>query len=207
MGGTPPPSDFGLENYARLAAACAADLGCDVVVGHSIGANVALEMVGSGLFKGPAVLLCPSLSRTDEAMVLRALDRLTGVLGHWPYAAMIGVFGAAMKHMPLPVGRRDVPAAEFAKNDPRVTRRMMRSYLTYLDRDGSVASRLCDAGVPAWVVHGERDDGGLTDDERRTLEACPRTQVITIPGASYFTQIEHPALVAELVVKAIAELP
>ena len=33
-----------MENYARLMAGLAADLGCDVVVGHSMGANVALEM-------------------------------------------------------------------------------------------------------------------------------------------------------------------
>lgn len=35
----------------------------------------------------------------------------------------------------------------------------------YLDRHGSVASRLCEAGVPAWVVHGERGDGGVTADQ------------------------------------------
>ncbi len=57
--------------------------------------------------------------------------------------------------------------------------------------------------MPAWVVHGERGDGGLTDEERRTLEACPRTNVITIPGASYFTASEEPALVAGLIVKAL----
>ena len=36
-----------MENYARLMAGLAADLGCDVVVGHSMGANVALEMAGA----------------------------------------------------------------------------------------------------------------------------------------------------------------
>ena len=59
--------------------------------------------------------------------------------------------------------------------------------------------------MPAWVVHGERGDGGITDDERRTLEACPRMRVITIPGASYFTPNEEPALVARLVVGALGQ--
>jgi pimeloyl-ACP methyl ester carboxylesterase len=96
-----------------------------------------------------------------------------------------------------------VLAAEFRKNDPRVNRRMVHCYFKYLDRYGSVASRLCGADVPAWVVHGERGDGGVTDEERRTLEACPQIRVITIPGPSYFTPNEEPALVAKLIVEAL----
>jgi hypothetical protein len=68
MGGTPAPRDLSIENLARLTAQCAADLGCDVVVGISMGANIALEMAGSGAFSGPLVLLAPSFSRQDEAV-------------------------------------------------------------------------------------------------------------------------------------------
>jgi pimeloyl-ACP methyl ester carboxylesterase len=70
-GGTPAPADLSVENYARLAARCAADLGCAVVAGHSMGANVALEMAASGAFSGPLVLLAPSFSRQDESMFIR----------------------------------------------------------------------------------------------------------------------------------------
>jgi pimeloyl-ACP methyl ester carboxylesterase len=116
---------------------------------------------------------------------------------------MLKMMGPAMKRMPLPPDRREVLAAEFRKNDPRVMRRGIHCYFQYLDRYGSVAPRLCAAGVPAWVVHGERGDGGITDDERRTLEACPQIRVITIPGASYLTPNEEPALVARLVGEAL----
>ena len=51
-GGTPAPEDVNIENYSRLTSELAADLGCDVIVGHSMGANVALEMAGSGAFSG-----------------------------------------------------------------------------------------------------------------------------------------------------------
>jgi hypothetical protein len=61
----------------------------------------------------------------------------------------------------------------------------------------------CDTST-ATVVHGERGDGGITAEERSTLEACPLMTVITIPGASYFTPNEEPALVAGLVVEALA---
>jgi len=203
MGGTPAPEDLSIENLARMAAQCAADLGCDVVVGFSMGATIALEMAGSGAFCGPLVLLAPSFSRRDEAVFFRLLERLARVLGHLPFAAMLKMMGPAMKHMPLPQERREVLAAEFRKNDPRVVRRGVHCYFQYLNRHGSVASRLCEADVPAWVVHGERGDGGITDDERRMLEACPRIRVITIPGASYLTPNEEPALVAKLVIEAL----
>ena len=56
------------------------------------------------------------------------------------------------------------------------------------------------------MVHGERGDGGITEDERRTLEASPRIRVITIPGASYFMPNEEPALVAKLLLEALDQV-
>ncbi|MDQ3156781.1 MAG: alpha/beta hydrolase, partial [Actinomycetota bacterium] len=88
-GGTAAPDDVSIENNARLACELAADLGCDAVVGHSLGANVALEMAASKSFTGPLVLLAPSFSREDESKFLRALDRLSSVAGHLPYVAML----------------------------------------------------------------------------------------------------------------------
>jgi pimeloyl-ACP methyl ester carboxylesterase len=69
--GTPPPDDFSIESYARLAAELAVDNGCDVVVGFSMGASVALEMAASGAFKGPLVLLGVSLEVAQVAVEFR----------------------------------------------------------------------------------------------------------------------------------------
>jgi pimeloyl-ACP methyl ester carboxylesterase len=204
-GGTPPPSDFSIENYARMAGQCASDLRCDAVVGHSIGANVALEMAGSGAFRGPIVLLAPSFSRRDESMFIRALDRLSRLLGALPYGAMRKLMGGVFQGSPLPPERREVLTAELVKNDPPVMRAGIHSYLRYLDRHGEVASRLCAAGVRAWVVHGETGDGGVTDSERRILDSCADITVMTIPGASMFTASEEPALVAGLVIDALEQ--
>lgn len=204
-GGSPAPRDTSVENYARLAGECAAELGCDVVVGHSMGATVALEMAGSGVFPGPVILLAPSFSRQDEAVFLRALDRLARVLGHLPYSAMLKLVGGMARQSPLPPDRVASLIADLRRNDPSAVRRTVHDYLRYLDRHGTVAPRLCQAGVPAWVVHGESGDGGVSDAERRTLEACPRVSVVTIPGPSFFTPNEEPALVAKLVVEALAK--
>jgi pimeloyl-ACP methyl ester carboxylesterase len=79
----------------------------------------------------------------------------------------------------------------------------MHAYLRYLDRYGSVASRLGESGVPAWVVHGESGDGGMTADERRVMQAYASVRIVTIPGPSFFTASEEPALVAGIVVQAL----
>lgn len=204
-GGTPPPDDMTIESYARSAGELAAMFACDVVVGHSMGANVALEMAAAGTFSGPLVLLAPSLSRKDESMFPRVLDRLGTVLGHLPAAAALKIIGPAMKGS-LPPDRLDELVADLHRNDPRVMRQHLRLYLRYLDRHGSVAARLCDAGVPAWVVYGDRDDVGITDDERRTLDQCPRTTIITIPGVGHFAANEEPGRVADIIVQALDTL-
>jgi hypothetical protein len=102
-----------------------------------------------------------------------------------------GDTAGARRHHPAarPEGRELRAARERACRRPRRRRRrgsqhgrVRRTALRYLDGYGSVAPRLCDSGVRAWVVHGETGDGGLTDEERRTLEACSRISVITIPA-------------------------
>src|SRR5437870_12148735 len=71
--GAPPPDDYAVENYARLASGLAKQVGACVVVGFSMGASVALEMVVSGDFAGPVVLLGISLAPKDEAAFFRAI--------------------------------------------------------------------------------------------------------------------------------------
>jgi pimeloyl-ACP methyl ester carboxylesterase len=202
FGGTPPPDDLSMESYAALASRLAVDLGCDVVVGHSLGANVAIEMASSGQFSGPLVLLSPSFSRKDESMFPRALDRVSRVLGHLPYSLMLKLVGPAMKSG-LPPSSRDVLIGELKKNDPRFLRRQTHLYLSYLDRHGSLAQRFCDSGVRAWLVFGERDDIGIADDERELLALAPHVNLVEIADAGHFTLNQKPSEIAALVIDAV----
>jgi pimeloyl-ACP methyl ester carboxylesterase len=204
-GGSPPLQDMSIEHYADLAAGLAAELRCDAVVGFSMGANVALEMVGSGAFHGPVILLAPCFSRKDEAAFLRGLDRLSLVFGHLPYSGMLRMVGMAVKGSDLPPERLDALVDVLSDNDPKEKRQAIHAYLDHLDRHGEVASRLADAEVPTWVVHGEKGDGGVTDDERDTLAAHPQITLVTIPGTVFFMPNEQPALVAGLVREALAQ--
>jgi pimeloyl-ACP methyl ester carboxylesterase len=83
----------------------------------------------------------------------------------------------------------------------------LHAYLRWLHRHEGSAERLCETDVPMWIVHAEKGDGGLTDDERRTLEACPHAHVVTIPGAVFFLPNEIPERVAEIIGEALAAVP
>jgi pimeloyl-ACP methyl ester carboxylesterase len=206
FGGTAPPDDLSMEGYAKRASRLAGDLGCDVVVGHSLGANVAIEMASGKEFSGPLVLLSPSFSRKDESLFPRVLDRLSRVIGHLPYALMLKLVGPAMKSS-LPAARREELIRELKKNDPRFLRRQTHLYLAYLDRHGSLVRRFCDSGSRAWVVFGASDDIGLAVDERAMLEATPHVTLVEIPEAGHFTLNQKPSAIAALVLEAVTSAP
>jgi hypothetical protein len=63
---------------------------------------------------------------------------------------------------------------------------------------------LCRSGVPTWVMHAEKGDGGLTDGERHTLEACSTVTIVTVPGSVFFLSNEVPDQVASVINDAVA---
>jgi pimeloyl-ACP methyl ester carboxylesterase len=204
--GTAAPGDFSIGTAARWAGDLADERGCDVVVGFSMGANVAVEMVATGAFSGPAVLLGIALSARDEPLFFRAICRLGDVLGGLPAATLLKMMGPVTKKVRVPAERQAEILSDLRSNDPRVMRKIFRDYLNYLHQQDDPAERLCRAEVPVWVVHSVKGDGGLTDDERRILGACPNTTVVTIPGATFFLPSEEPARIAEVVVQALARV-
>ena len=77
----PPGFDAGVEAYAAFAGNLARDLGCHAVVGHSFGANVAIEMAVGGHFGGHLILLAPTFSAEDEMRGLATFNRIGYVPG------------------------------------------------------------------------------------------------------------------------------
>jgi pimeloyl-ACP methyl ester carboxylesterase len=203
--GTPPPDDYSIENYARLAGELARRVGADVVVGFSIGGSVALEMVTSGSFAGPIVLLGISLSAEDEPAFFRAIVRLGSVLGSLPVTALAKGAASMVKRIPVPAERQSELREELGRNVPQDVRHALAEYVRWLHRHELRAQRLCQAGVPTWIAHAEKGDGGLTDDERRALETCPNVHLVTIPGKVFFLPNEVPEQIAAVVVEATAQ--
>jgi pimeloyl-ACP methyl ester carboxylesterase len=202
--GAPRLEDFSIESYAECVAELAAEVGVDAVVGFSLGAAVAVEMLTSRRFAGPTVLLGVSLSTKDEPAIFRAIVRLGAVFGTLPAVMLIKGAASMVKHVPVAADRQVELREDFARNVPRDTRTGLREYVRWLHQGGDRAERLCQTGVPTWIVHAEKGDGGLTEAERRTLETCSHTQVVTMPGRVFFIPNEAPQQVAELIIDALA---
>lgn len=202
--GAPAPRDCSVEEYARLTAEFAVRVRADVVVGFSMGATVAYEMVVSGAFVGPIVLLGVSLSAADEPAFLRAIIRLGSFLGTLPYAVLKKGAESMAKRAAVPPERQEQLRADFARNNTRDMRRGLEAYLRWLNRDDDPARRLCEAGTPTWVVHAEKGDGGLTEHERALLEACASVQIVTVPGHVFLLPNDVPARIADVINEAVA---
>jgi pimeloyl-ACP methyl ester carboxylesterase len=197
--GSRPPAEASMEHYAVLAGELATQTGADIVGGHSLGANVALEMAAADVHRAPLLLLSPSFSREDEVGSLGTLSRL----GQLPVAGAL-LWRLALAAIPrslskaIPAPRRKQLGASLASNDPAFCRRILPAYFAYLDAHGSVARRLCMSGVRATVAFGDADEIGLTAAERATLEACEDVEIVTVAGATHMLLVEQPRATADL---------
>jgi pimeloyl-ACP methyl ester carboxylesterase len=106
----------------------------------------------------------------------------------------------------VPAERQAELKDDFALNDAHDVTKALRAYIRWLGRGGDRARRLCDKGLPVWVVHAEKGDGGLTPHERSVLEGCPNVRVVTIPGHVFFLPNDVPGAIAEVIVDAAGEL-
>jgi pimeloyl-ACP methyl ester carboxylesterase len=50
----------------------------------------------------------------------------------------------------------------------------------------------------------ERDDVGVTDQERRWIDECPRVSLVMVPDAGHFTLNEKPARIADLILEMVS---
>ncbi len=206
--GTPAPHDVSIESYAKIAGDLARTLGCTVVVGHSFGANVAIEMVGARVFSGPLVLISPSFSSADEMKGMPFLVRFGRIplVGPLPWMALMKVIPSATKGR-LPADRKEELAAELKRSDAGFFRRSLGAYFAHLDRYQSLVPRLLESGVRSWVVFGEHDDTNLAEDERQQLERSPETKLVIIQDSGHFSMIDKASRIAELVLEAVDAAP
>jgi pimeloyl-ACP methyl ester carboxylesterase len=202
FGGVPLPSGFDatVESHAALAGSLAADLGCDAVLGHSFGANIALEMAAGGHFDGRLILLSPSFSREDEVKVLAVMNRIGYVPGVRTVVDAI-VFRSFAKMLAgnVPDARVAALAAEMAGADRKDVRLTTRRFFEYVDKHGTVVGRLCRSGVSAEVAFGDADDVGLTAAERSALESCATIRLHTVPDCGHMVINQRPEWVADLI--------
>lgn len=204
----PPGFDASVEAHAAFAGNLARDLECDAVVGHSFGANVAIEMAAGGYFDGHLILLAPTFSPEDEMKGLETFNRIgyVPVLRTLVTALLFRSFPKMLKGA-VPADRVDRLAAEMASSKRSDIRTNLRRSYEYLYRHGTLAGRLCRSGARAEVVFGEDDEVGMTTAERSTLESCPTTRLNFVPDCGHMLINQNPEWVAQLIVNVVAAAP
>jgi pimeloyl-ACP methyl ester carboxylesterase len=206
MAGAPATGDVSVPGLARAAGALASEHHCDVVVGFSHGANVALEMLLSGLFRGPVVLLGISLSTPDEAGFFRGVVRVAERAGSWPMSLLFKLVPLMARSADIAQPHKRELVEDLKQNRARDSVRLSAEYLDYIAAERDYARELAACGSPVWVVHAEKGDGGLTDAERATLEAAANVTLVTIPGSVFFLPDEAPEQVAAVIADALSRV-
>jgi pimeloyl-ACP methyl ester carboxylesterase len=201
--GLPAPDgfDFSIASYAALVEEFAAAESIDLIVGHSFGANVGIEIAARGRFGGKLLLLSPSLSREDEEDDLRSLDEAsqTPVVGTLVWLGINPTLKKGMRGR-LPEDRFDELIGEMKRNPRAANRAQVVGFFEHIAaHGGEVASRLATASTPVWLGRGDRDEVGITDAELAILDAAPHVTLKTIPGAAHFSITDAPHHVAQLV--------
>ena len=206
MAGAPISEDVSIPALSRRAGELAAAQRCDVVVGFSHGATVAVDMVLSGHFRGPVVLLGVSLTTEDEAAFFRGVVRASQKVGSWPLAVLFRLMPLMAKSAKTTEPHKKELIEDFKQNKARDAVRACVDYLDYIAEDRDFAAELAASGTPLWVVHAEKGDGGLTDAERAALEAAANVTLVTIPGSVFLLPDEAPRETAAAIAAAVAQL-
>ena len=206
MAGAPVSAEVSIPAVARRAGELARENACDVVVGFSYGATIALDMMLSGHFQGPVVLLGLSLTTPDESTFFRYVVRVSQKVGRWPMAILFRLMPLMARSAKTSERHKKDLIEDFKQNRAGDAVRVCGEYLDYIAADRNFAAELAASGSPVWVVHAEeKGDGGLTDAERATLEAAPNVTLVTIPGAVFLIPDEAPQRTAAVIADALKQ--
>ena len=206
MAGAPVSAEVAIPAVARRAGELARENACDVVVGFSYGATIALDMVLSGHFQGPVVLLGLSLTTPDDSTFFRYVVRMSQKVGRWPMAILFRLMPLMARSAKTSERHKKDLIEDFKQNRAGDAVRVCGEYLDYIAADRNFAAELAASGSPVWVVHAEeKGDGGLTDAERATLEAAPNVTLVTIPGAVFLIPDEAPQRTAAVIADALKQ--
>jgi pimeloyl-ACP methyl ester carboxylesterase len=204
MAGAPRTGDVSIPGLAHRAGELAKQHRCNVVVGFSHGATVALEMLLRGDFEGLVVLLGISLTTEDEAGFFNAAVRLSQAIGSWPMALLLKLMPLMARTARIPQPHKRELIKDLKQNRARDAVRLSAEYLDYIAADRDFAAELAASDSPVWVVHAEKGDGGLTDGERATLDAAANVTLVTVPGSVFLLPDEAPQRTAAVIATAVS---
>jgi pimeloyl-ACP methyl ester carboxylesterase len=200
-----PPEGFGYSTteYAELIEQLAEAERLDLLVGHSLSANILIEVAARGNYKGPVVLLGPCLRYKNEYRGVRILHRLEKIppLAARAYRATSRDFRRTMAGLIKPE-RLDEITADMQRTPPEENRAVINGYFDHIIKYGTLADRLADAAGVVHYVRGDNESVGFTRADVEKIVAQENVVTHTIEHSDHFTMLDNPEAVAAVIVNA-----
>jgi pimeloyl-ACP methyl ester carboxylesterase len=201
-----PPDGFTYSTieYAELVEELAESESLDLLVGHSLNANVLIEVAARGNYTGPVVLLGPCLRFKNEYRGVRVLRRLELIppLARRAYKATSEGFHDSMAGLIRP-DRLDLIVTDMQRTPPEQNRAVINGYFDHIDKYGTLARRLADATREIHYVRGDAESVGFDRDDIRRIVAQENIETHTIENSDHFTMLDNPTAVAQLIVSVL----
>ncbi|MFT4049631.1 MAG: alpha/beta hydrolase [Solirubrobacterales bacterium] len=202
FGANVAPEGFGFAttDYAESIEKLAAEQGVDVLVGHSLSANILIEVAARGAFTGPIVLLDPCLRYRNEYRGVRLLRRMELIppLAAWGYRSAAKNYRKTMAGL-VPPGRLDLIVSDMEMTPPEQNRSVIGGYFDHLEKWGTLADRLADATGEIHFVRGDAESIGFDREDVEKVVAQDNIITHTITNSDHMTMLDSPREVAELV--------
>jgi pimeloyl-ACP methyl ester carboxylesterase len=201
-----PPDEFtySTTEYAELIEQLAIDEKLDLLVGHSLSANILIEVAARENYAGPVVLLGPCLRVKNEYRGVRVLRRLERVppLARRAYKSTSESFHESMAGLIRPE-RLDLIVTDMQLTPPEQNRAVINGYFEHLEKYGTLANRLADAKGEIHYVRGDAESVGFDRDDIRRIVDQENIETHTIENADHFTMLDSPKAVAELIARVL----
>lgn len=192
-GSSLPPRDARLSDYADavIAVLDALAIPAAIVIGHSMGALVALEtaLAHPSRVRGVAALnavFCRSAEQRS-AVLARAESLAGGGSGASHEAAVARWFGAPVP-AELKASANLVSALLAACN----TVGYARTYALFAASDAAHRERLASLAVPALFMTADGDPNSTPDMSRAMARLAPQGRAEVLPGARHMMNLTHP---------------
>ena len=198
-GSPPPPEPAALGDYARQIRELMDGLGLGraAIVGHSMGALVALEFALAHPERVAAVIAMNAVycrSPAQRAAVAARAAALEGANTEgWRQAAIERWFGA-----PVPAGQMETAVwvgAALAAADPLG---YGRAYRLFARADAAHAGRLGALAMPVLFLTGALDPNSAPEMSRRMAAEAANGRAVVLPGARHMMSLTAPATVNQV---------
>ncbi len=173
-----------------------------VIVGHSMGARVALRVAVDHPRRARALVLLAAFAPGLANPVHDELEAAVAALTEEDVPAFARDFQQGTIARPVAAGFVETMIGESMRLPPQTWRAVLDGFLA-----DDASPQLGDLHVPILLVWGTKDDAALRGDQEALCAACPEARLEVHVGAGHAVHWEDPARVAADVLSFIAAMP